>query len=133
MPAATSRLDAARPSLPRLPAASPGYSSTKAHALRRGSSSPHSMMPTSSAPSIPPKPTATPPKPPSPTMRFSLRTRRFCFIARSSFRKLACRHKRSEEHTSELQSRLHLVCRLLLEKKNSTHRTTHLVYYCIVY
>src|SRR2546422_7225784 len=28
------------------------------------------------------------------------------------------RAKRSEEHTSELQSRLHLVCRLLLEKKN---------------
>src|SRR2546429_7349954 len=28
------------------------------------------------------------------------------------------RRKRSEEHTSELQSRLHLVCRLLLEKKN---------------
>src|SRR2546429_3375965 len=27
---------------------------------------------------------------------------------------------RSEEHTSELQSRLHLVCRLLLEKKKST-------------
>src|SRR3989304_9544876 len=27
---------------------------------------------------------------------------------------------RSEEHTSELQSRLHLVCRLLLEKKNHT-------------
>src|SRR2546422_2821700 len=26
-------------------------------------------------------------------------------------------HSRSEEHTSELQSRLHLVCRLLLEKK----------------
>src|SRR2546429_1478923 len=26
--------------------------------------------------------------------------------------------RRSEEHTSELQSRLHLVCRLLLEKKN---------------
>src|SRR2546429_4860323 len=33
---------------------------------------------------------------------------------------------RSEEHTSELQSRLHLVCRLLLEKKNkksSAHAT----------
>src|SRR5256884_5654510 len=29
---------------------------------------------------------------------------------------------RSEEHTSELQSRLHIVCRLLLEKKNSTAR-----------
>src|SRR2546422_8019746 len=28
------------------------------------------------------------------------------------------RRARSEEHTSELQSRLHLVCRLLLEKKN---------------
>src|SRR3989442_9970703 len=28
---------------------------------------------------------------------------------------------RSEEHTSELQSRPHLVCRLLLEKKNKTY------------
>ena len=27
--------------------------------------------------------------------------------------------ERSEEHTSELQSRLHLVCRLLLEKKKT--------------
>src|SRR2546422_5815394 len=35
-------------------------------------------------------------------------------------------HGRSEEHTSELQSRLHLVCRLLLEKKKKkTERTTH--------
>src|SRR2546422_5163420 len=31
---------------------------------------------------------------------------------------------RSEEHTSELQSRLHLVCRLLLEKKQKDHRAT---------
>src|SRR3712207_7457478 len=30
-------------------------------------------------------------------------------------------HFRSEEHTSELQSRQYLVCRLLLEKKRSTH------------
>src|SRR2546422_8302995 len=29
---------------------------------------------------------------------------------------------RSEEHTSELQSRLHLVCRLLLEKKKKKER-----------
>src|SRR3989449_6647591 len=29
---------------------------------------------------------------------------------------------RSEEHTSELQSRLHLVCRLLLEKKKNNNR-----------
>src|SRR2546422_2659929 len=31
--------------------------------------------------------------------------------------------KRSEEHTSELQSRLHLVCRLLLEKKKKKTNT----------
>src|SRR2546429_6294849 len=40
---------------------------------------------------------------------------------------------RSEEHTSELQSRLHLVCRLLLEKKKQqpTHRPqpSHYDYY----
>src|SRR5437870_6069636 len=30
--------------------------------------------------------------------------------------------KRSEEHTSELQSRGHLVCRLLLEKKKNLHQ-----------
>src|SRR3712207_7617396 len=32
--------------------------------------------------------------------------------------------RRSEEHTSELQSRQYLVCRLLLEKKNLPHITT---------
>src|SRR2546429_2662147 len=32
---------------------------------------------------------------------------------------------RSEEHTSELQSRLHLVCRLLLEKKKESLRRDH--------
>src|SRR2546422_7562309 len=37
--------------------------------------------------------------------------------------------QRSEEHTSELQSRLHLVCRLLLEKKkkNTEHERVHIV------
>src|SRR5437764_7009358 len=30
-------------------------------------------------------------------------------------------HRRSEEHTSELQSPMYLVCRLLLEKKKNTH------------
>src|SRR2546422_5819934 len=34
----------------------------------------------------------------------------------------AARGLRSEEHTSELQSRLHLVCRLLLEKKKKETR-----------
>src|SRR3712207_8291319 len=33
---------------------------------------------------------------------------------------------RSEEHTSELQSRQYLVCRLLLEKKKSKRISTHL-------
>src|SRR5690606_41310300 len=32
---------------------------------------------------------------------------------------------RSEEHTSELQSRENLVCRLLLEKKKNNHTQTH--------
>src|SRR2546429_1638078 len=41
---------------------------------------------------------------------------------------LAARERfRSEEHTSELQSRLHLVCRLLLEKKKTKnlHKLAH--------
>src|SRR5687768_18238294 len=33
----------------------------------------------------------------------------------------SCASMRSEEHTSELQSRLHLVCRLLLEKKKKKY------------
>src|SRR3989442_12122202 len=36
-----------------------------------------------------------------------------------------CGRTRSEEHTSELQSRPHLVCRLLLEKINITNGRTH--------
>src|SRR5258708_21322399 len=35
------------------------------------------------------------------------------------------RQLRSEEHTSELQSPDHLVCRLLLEKKKNDHVTRH--------
>src|SRR5687768_17950827 len=34
---------------------------------------------------------------------------------------------RSEEHTSELQSRLHLVCRLLLEKKKKTPKKNMII------
>src|SRR2546429_6450187 len=46
------------------------------------------------------------------------------------------RRRRSEEHTSELQSRLHLVCRLLLEKKKrgaspSSSRTT-MIWNCVL-
>src|SRR3712207_7924705 len=36
------------------------------------------------------------------------------------------RERRSEEHTSELQSRQYLVCRLLLEKKKKQPRSLHL-------
>src|SRR5205809_4247068 len=40
--------------------------------------------------------------------------------------------RRSEEHTSELQSRLHLVCRLLLEKKKNKTRS-HIIIPMISY
>src|SRR3712207_7210522 len=36
-------------------------------------------------------------------------------------------HVRSEEHTSELQSRQYLVCRLLLEKKNKIQNSTQVI------
>src|SRR2546429_3528108 len=43
-------------------------------------------------------------------------------ITPGSTKRYQCRAiMRSEEHTSELQSRLHLVCRLLLEKKKKNH------------
>src|SRR5256886_13591245 len=35
---------------------------------------------------------------------------------------------RSEEHTSELQSQSNLVCRLLLEKKNTVYHLHHIIY-----
>src|SRR5690348_17875824 len=54
---------------------------------------------------------------------------RSAFLARQTDLLLACGKtgrwiniKRSEEHTSELQSPVHLVCRLLLEKKNNRIR-----------
>src|SRR5690348_17807538 len=47
-------------------------------------------------------------------------------LVRTSFGDLDDREKdRSEEHTSELQSPVHLVCRLLLEKKNKKNNTPH--------
>src|ERR1041385_9306573 len=55
------------------------------------------------------------------TLFRSPRARRHCTRA---WRCTRCgRGARSEEHTSELQSRLHLVCRLLLEKKNNDSQT----------
>src|SRR3712207_7557111 len=43
---------------------------------------------------------------------------RICNLDVGSNSKIQSRFARSEEHTSELQSRQYLVCRLLLEKKN---------------
>src|SRR2546422_1866248 len=53
-------------------------------------------------------------------------TRRGCSRSSTSppRRRVTWRRQRSEEHTSELQSRLHLVCRLLLEKKKKTSALT---------
>src|SRR5437764_3964237 len=47
---------------------------------------------------------------------------------RSPSRRWTSRPRRSEEHTSELQSPMYLVCRLLLEKKNNKQLNEHLVY-----
>src|SRR3712207_8109212 len=50
------------------------------------------------------------------------RTQLQCSFGNRSFR--GRRRQRSEEHTSELQSRQYLVCRLLLEKKTTHSYTT---------
>src|SRR2546422_2932239 len=51
---------------------------------------------------------------------FFLRERRRCRRLRRVSSERKALGFRSEEHTSELQSRLHLVCRLLLEKKKKS-------------
>src|SRR2546422_2129430 len=45
----------------------------------------------------------------------------------AAFLRLIWEEERSEEHTSELQSRLHLVCRLLLEKKKKKLMLLHII------
>src|SRR5207247_9570422 len=54
-------------------------------------------------------------------LRRSARGARQLHRDREELRHFRLRQKRSEEHTSELQSRVDLVCRLLLEKKNYTN------------
>src|SRR3712207_8383318 len=51
------------------------------------------------------------------TTLFAPPSKEACTSRRASFRRAASATGRSEEHTSELQSRQYLVCRLLLEKK----------------
>src|SRR3989442_3129675 len=50
---------------------------------------------------------------------------RFARVRLSARKALELDESRSEEHTSELQSRPHLVCRLLLEKKKSRRLPVH--------
>src|SRR5699024_11852618 len=51
---------------------------------------------------------------------------RACLLTSPTGTAVTCCPPRSEEHTSELQSRFDLVCRLLLEKKKLTSRDHHL-------
>src|SRR5258708_25447623 len=64
----------------------------------------------------------------------SLVSRRFPTIHLKNRRTFALFTKRSEEHTSELQSPDHLVCRLLLEKKKNNYviKTTYTTIFCIL-
>src|SRR5260370_5206066 len=69
--------------------------------------------------------------PPAPAPRKPPRVKKKSSVCKppsstSFLREVACA-ERSEEHTSELQSHLNLVCRLLLEKKKKrTHEETHM-------
>src|SRR3712207_8417513 len=65
-------------------------------------------------------------------LRSSLSTRSSsisCASAGTSLRSTARHGTRSEEHTSELQSRQYLVCRLLLEKKKQIEDSTNEIDY----
>src|SRR2546429_3068335 len=70
---------------------------------------------------------------PTSLWRLGRRARAACGCSRQRPRPSAApqphRIPRSEEHTSELQSRLHLVCRLLLEKKKL--KTTLVFHICL--
>ena len=75
---------------------------------RGTTTSTHTPTETSRDRGTPPPPPAPPPHP---------RRRRDAVTTRRKTTRSAPGRSRSEEHTSELQSRQHLVCRLLLEKK----------------
>src|SRR3712207_7999046 len=64
------------------------------------------------------------------TARWRLRSSSRCFFSGRSAcsrPRSCCSRRRSEEHTSELQSRQYLVCRLLLEKKKKKVRLLDLM------
>src|SRR5436853_5511681 len=80
--------------------------------------SPTATISADSAPAEPSPPDDAPPAPSHP--RFT-KPQRVAFVQSAWHRDVVaeCRHARSEEHTSELQSLRHIVCRLLLEKKKA--------------
>src|SRR5260370_3209680 len=55
---------------------------------------------------------------------------RFAAVSEIEARRAPCQDARSEEHTSELQSHLNLVCRLLLEKKKQRPFSRHCLTNC---
>src|SRR2546422_11520168 len=59
------------------------------------------------------------------TPLFNEMVKRKAMVSYRLLTKTAGSGERSEEHTSELQSRLHLVCRLLLEKKKNAKKRVH--------
>src|SRR3712207_8706047 len=66
------------------------------------------------------------PNPPRSALEMARKRRyRHCSPARAACQTGCAPPRRSEEHTSELQSRQYLVCRLLLEKKNKKHASGH--------
>src|SRR5690242_21203914 len=67
--------------------------------------------------------------------RFQEVSIRSCVVARGRRGRVACDHRatRSEEHTSELQSHVNLVCRLLLEKKKKLKIGIYMSIYEVYY
>src|SRR5437870_9111136 len=99
--------------LPWMPPAPPQSASHR-------TSIPNPLPSLRSTPAIPPSAASTPPLARfSPPPKLYACTRQFTTYVRDAHERLlsALSEPRSEEHTSELQSRGHLVCRLLLEKK----------------
>src|SRR6266699_3257081 len=96
-----------RPLGPAHPAARPAPRGPRCGLRRQGGCAPRPALGPGGEPEYPAASAAPAPRP----------------IVRHPDRAWCGRCRRSEEHTSELQSRPHLVCRLLLEKKKNTTHT----------
>src|SRR3712207_8942716 len=83
---------------------------------------PYTTLFRSPLPGRPSRRRAAEPVPPTRSAAGPHRGKRRCVRGRAGGRPA---NSRSEEHTSELQSRQYLVCRLLLEKKKKSDQTKH--------